>query len=80
MVLLLLINLSPAKKSREELEKDSRYLAKTGRRRIFSRHMVVGRLVPGLLIAALAAGGIYYGGSSVAAGQNQVIEIGRAHV
>lgn len=30
MVLLLLINLAPAKESREELEKDSRYLAKTG--------------------------------------------------
>lgn len=73
MLLLLLINLAPSKESPKELEKDSRYLAKTGHRRIFTRHMVIGRLVPGLLIVVLAAGGIYYGGKTTAAGQNQVI-------
>lgn len=73
LVLLLAVNLAPDKESKAEKEKDALYYARHGRKRIFTRRFVFGRLVPGLLAVTLVAGGFYYGTQTTAAGDNEVI-------
>lgn len=61
LILLMLINLTPSKIDEKELIKDAKFLEKYGRKRLFTKRIVMGRLLPGMLVLVLTIGGVYYG-------------------
>lgn len=72
-VLLIAVNMASAKESKKEIEKNAAYLAKHGRKRIFTRRFMCGRVLPGILCAALAVGWFATRSGKTFAAQNQVI-------
>ncbi len=73
LVLLLLINLTPAKDDKKELLKDAKYMEVHGKKRVFNKRLVMGRIIPGVLVATLTIGAFHYGGSSTSASENTVV-------
>ncbi len=75
LLLLLLVNMNPSDKKAGAVKSAK---AKTNSRphkshRFLNRRFIWGRLAPLLIILVFAAGGFYYGGNSIHAGDNQVI-------
>lgn len=73
LILLLLINMSPSEKSAKEKTREAEHLARTGKKRLITKKRILGRVVPLLLILTIVAGGFYYSGRKISAGNNQVI-------
>ena len=73
LILLLLINMSPSEKSAKEKTREAEHLARTGKKRLVTKKRILGRVVPLLLILTIVAGGFYYSGRKISAGNNQVI-------
>ena len=73
LLLLLLINMSPSEKNHNSKALTEKQKKASGKKRIFTKKLIWGRVVPLLLILTIAAGGVYYGGKNVTAGNNQVI-------
>lgn len=73
LILLLLINMSPSEKSTKEKTREAEHLARTGKKRLITKKRILGRVVPLLLILTIVAGGFYYSGRKISAGNNQVI-------
>lgn len=73
LILLLLINMSPSEKSAKEKAREAEHLARTGKKRLITKKRILGRVVPLLLILTIVAGGFYYSGRKISAGNNQVI-------
>ena len=72
-VLLVAVNMASMKESKKELQKNAAHLAKHGRKRIFTRRFVFGRVLPGILCAALVVGWFSSRTGETLAAQNQVI-------
>ena len=51
-LLLIAVNMASVKESKKEIEKNAAHLAKYGRKRIFTRRFVFGRVLPGVLCGA----------------------------
>lgn len=73
LILLMLINFTPSKNSRKELIKDEKYLKKHGRKRIFTKRLILGRAIPALLIIVVSAGGIYYQAEASVSSDNELV-------
>ena len=73
LILLLLINMSPSEKSAKEKTREAEHLARTGKKRLITKKRILGWVVPLLLILTIVAGGFYYSGRKISAGNNQVI-------
>lgn len=73
LILLLLVNFSPSDKNAGQEAQKAHRLSK--KKRSFGRipQIIVGRVLPVLMVAVIAGGGIYYGRANLTSGTEQVI-------